>query len=203
VIRPGRALIGVAAAGLLAAACSSTPGTHTSSQTTVGHHHHTTTTTGAVTTTSASTTTTTGIGPCTQVNASPGQSQGAAGTIVGTVTLSAAGTTPCTVNGYPELARFTSGGTPVTVTLVHGLTIAASGGAAQPPSSLTLNATQQAEFTYQYSDVPTGNETSCASSASMSVTSPGATTASPVFGLTMAPCDNGTVRVSAIYAAGT
>jgi hypothetical protein len=136
------------------------------------------------------------------VTATPGQTQGAAGTIVGTITLAEVGSGTCTVNGYPTLTRFTASGASVPTTMVHGLTINVSGPPSQPPSLVTLTSSQQAEFTFQYSDVVTGTETSCATSTTLSVTTPGATSASAPVPLSMTPCNNGTVNVSALYAAG-
>ena len=190
-------------AGVIAAACSSSkPGSHTSTGTTGGSHGTTTTTqTTSVPTTTAAPTTTTGITACAQVTATAGQAQGAAGTIVGTITLTPVGSATCTMEGYPVLTRYTSAGATVPITLVNGLTVNLSGAPTQPPSVVTLRAGQQAEFTFQYSDVVTGSETSCASSTSVSVTPPGASTASAQVPLTMAPCNNGTVNVSPVYAA--
>jgi hypothetical protein len=200
-----RALCATAAfvcAALLLAACSSSPGHHTATGTTAPHKGTTTTSTTSVPPTTAGTTTTTGIAACAQVTATPGQAQGAAGTIVGTVTLAEVGSGTCTMMGYPSLARFDSTGAPVATTVVDGLTVNLSGPPTAPPTLVTLTATQQAEFTFQYSDVTTGTETSCASSTTLSVTPPGATTASTPAPLTMAPCSNGTVEVSPVYAAG-
>ena len=50
------------------------------------------------------------------------------------------------------------------ITVVNGLTVNLSGPPTQPPSVVTLTSGQQAEFTFQYSDVVTGSETQCASS---------------------------------------
>ena len=188
-------------AGLIAAACSSSPGSHTSTGTTGGSHSTTTTQSTSVTSTTAGTTTTTGIAACAQVTATPGQSQGAAGTIVGTITLAPVGSATCTMEGYPALARFSSSGATVPITVVDGLTVNLSGPATQPPSVVTLASGQQAEFTFEYSDVVTGNETSCTSSSTVTVTPPGASTASAQVPLTMAPCNNGTVEVSPVYSA--
>ncbi len=190
-------------AGLLASACSSSSGSHTTTGTTASHKtkHTTTTTATAIPTTASTTTSTTALAACAQVTATPGQTQGAAGTIVGTVTLAEVGSGTCTMNGYPNLARFDSTGAPVATTVVDGLTVNLSGPAAEPPSLVTLTSTQQAEFTFQYSDVPTGSQTTCATSTTLSVTPPGATSASTPAPLTMAPCGNGTIEVSPVYAA--
>ncbi len=200
-MRAGRILRVVAmtaCGGLIAAACSSgTPSTTTTTSTSV---HRTTTTTGVPPTT-ASTTTTTGIAPCTQVSATPGQTQGAAGTIIGTVTLAAVGTGSCTTEGYPSLTRYNSSGAVVPTTVVQGLTTHIAGPPSQPPALVTLSAGQKAEFTFQYSDVVTGSETSCAVSSTLSVTTPGATSPSSPVPLTISACNNGTVDVSPIYTA--
>jgi hypothetical protein len=198
-----RVVAALVCAGLIAAACSSKPAAHTSTTTTGSGSHTTTTTATSVPPTTAGTTTTTGIAACAQVTATPGQAQGAAGTIVGTITLTPVGSATCTMEGYPALARFSSSGVTVPITVVDGLTVNLSGPPTQPPSPLTLSSGQQAEFTFEYSDVVTGSETSCASSTSLTVTPPGASVASAQVPLTMAPCNNGTVEVSPVYAASS
>jgi hypothetical protein len=192
-------------AGLIAAACSSGPGSHTTTGTTAHSHKTTTTTstTSSVTPTTASTTTTAGVTACPLVTATVGQTQGAAGTVVGTITITPVGVATCTMEGYPVLARFGSSGASVPITMVNGLTVNLSGPPTQPPSVVTLTSGQQAEFTFQYNDVVTGNETSCASSSTISVTPPGASAASAPVPLTMAPCNNATVEVSPVYAASS
>jgi hypothetical protein len=135
------------------------------------------------------------------VSASQPTTQGAAGTIVGMITLTEVGTGTCTIDGYPTLTRFNASGTAVQTTMVHGLTINVSGPPSQPPAVVTLTPTQQAEFTFQYSDVVTGTETSCATSTTLSITTPGATSASTPLALPINACNSGTVDVSAIYAA--
>jgi hypothetical protein len=197
------ALMTVFFGGVLAAACSSTPSSHHGTGTTTTTAVHRTTTTAAPSTTAstASTTTTTGLAACAQVSATPGQIQGAAGTIIGTITLSEVGTRTCTIDGYPSLTRFNSSGGTVVTTVVHGLTVNQSGPPAQPPALVTVTPTQQAEFTFEYSDVVTGTETSCAVSSSVSITTPGATTPSAPVTLVISACNNGTVEVSPVYAA--
>jgi hypothetical protein len=200
-MRPGRILCMLATVvcgGLLAAACSSNSPNGLTTTTTTGHHATTTT---AVPPTTASTTTTTGIGACAQVSLTPGQTQGAAGTIIGTVTLAEVGTGTCTIEGYPNLTRYNASGSIVTTTLVHGLTVDLSGPQSQPPALVTLTSTQQAAFTFQYSDVVTGSETSCAVSTTLSVTPPGAASPSTPVPLPISACNNGTVEVSPVYAA--
>ena len=109
-------------AGLVAAACSSSPGSHTTTSTTAHSHKTTTTTstTSSVPPTTASTTTSAGVTACRLVTATPGQTQGAAGTIVGTITMTPVGSATCTMEGYPVLARFSSSGATVPITIVNG-----------------------------------------------------------------------------------
>jgi hypothetical protein len=137
---------------------------------------------------------------CSHITASPGQGQGAAGTITGLVNVTNASTTACTVNGYPTMALFSGSGAPLTVTIVNGLTVTLSSAANAPPSSVSVAPNSSAQFAYQYSDVPVGSETSCPTSESASVTMPGSTTSSPSFQLAIGPCGNGTIKVSPVYA---
>lgn len=199
---PRWVLVFVASCAVVLAACSSSPSKP---------KHVTTTTRGATSTTSAPTTTTSTAAPtttstatstsaCNRITASPGQGQGAAGTITGLVTVTNAGTAACTVNGYPTMALYSGSGAPLTVTMVNGLTVSISSAANAAPSSFSLAPSATAQFAYQYSDVPEGSETSCPASESASVTMPGASTASPSFQLAIGPCGNGTIRVSPVYA---
>jgi hypothetical protein len=128
---------------------------------------------------------------------SPGQ--GAAGTITGYVTVTNTGPSTCTTLGYPTMALFGSTGTAITTTIVDGLSVQVSAQANAAPAAVMIAPAAKAQFAYQYSDVPTGNETGCPTSAAASVTVPGATTASANFPLAIAPCNNGTVRVSPLY----
>jgi hypothetical protein len=199
--RLGRVLVTVLFGGVIAAACSNNPTPGPSSTTTTTVHRTTTTTTALPPSTSTTTSTTAGSTACAQVSATPGQTQGAAGTIIGTVTLSEVGTGTCTIEGYPTLTRFNASGNSVTTTVVQGLTVNLSGPPSQPPALVTLSPTKQAEFTFQFSDVVTGSETSCAVSTTLSVTTPGATKASAPVPLSISACNNGTVEVSPVYAA--
>jgi hypothetical protein len=196
------ALASVACAAVALAACSSSPSKPKNVTTTT---HAATSTTSAPTTTSttaASATTSTAATStaCSHITASPGQGQGAAGTITGLVTITNAGPTACTVNGYPTMALFSGSGAPLTVTIVNGLTVTVSSAANAPPSSVSVAPASSAQFAYQFSDVPVGSQTSCPTSESASVTMPGSTTSSPSFQLAIGPCGNGTIKVSPVYA---
>jgi hypothetical protein len=200
----GVTVLACASLALLAAACSSSPAkVATSSTTTTTSSTPTTpapppTTSSTVASTSTTTTVATG---CPDVSAAAAGFQGATGTITGTIVLSESGTASCTLNGYPTMALFTSSGAAIPVTMVDGLSVDVSTPANSPPSPVKLAAGSNLEFTYQYSDVPTGGETSCATSSTVSVTPPGNTSATRPFSLSMGPCNSGTIRVSPVYAA--
>jgi uncharacterized protein DUF4232 len=199
------ALALLACAPIVLAACSSSPSTPEHTTTTTTHKAApatTTTTTAATTTTASSTTTTTNAvsTACNHITVAPGQSEGAAGTITGVITVTNAGPSTCTVDGYPKVALFSGSGAPLTVTMVDGLSVTLSPPANAAPSSVAVAPSSTAQFAYQYSDVPVGTETSCPSSEQATVTMPGATAPSPTFAFAIAPCNTGTVRVSPVYA---
>lgn len=196
------ALALVAGAAVVLAACSSSPSTPKKVTTTthasasVSAPSSTTTTAAAPTTTS----TAAAAAACTHITGSPGQGQGAAGTITGVVTVTNTGTTPCSANGYPTIALYSGSGAPLPVTMVNGLTVTISSAANAPPSMVTLAPGSTAQFAYQFSDVPVGAETSCPTSESAQVTLPGSATASQTIQLAIAPCNNGAITVSPVYA---
>jgi hypothetical protein len=198
VIRPRWALALLAGAGLFLAACSSSPSPHNSTTTT---HRSSTSSSSTTSTSSASTTSSTAAGStaCSHTSASAGQSQGAAGTITGVITVTNTGTTPCTVDGYPTMGLYSGSGAPLTVTMVNGLTVSVTPQASAPPSSVTIAPSSTAQFAYQISDVPVGAETSCPTSEQATTTMPGATASSGYFPLAIAPCNNGTIKVSPVY----
>jgi hypothetical protein len=199
VTRPRWALALLAGAGLCLAACSSSPSPKQSTTTT--HHHATTSSSSTTSSTSgASTTSPTAVSAaCDHISASAGGSQGAAGTITGLVTVTNTGPTTCTVNGYPTMGLYSGSGAPLTVTMVDGLTVSISPQANAAPSPVALAPSGTAQFAYQISDVPTGNQTSCPTSEQATTTMPKAATSSPYFALAIAPCNNGTIKVSPLY----
>ena len=99
------------------------------------------------------------------------------------------------------MALYSGSGAPLTVTMVNGLTVNISPQANAAPSSVAIAPSATAQFAYQFSDVPVGAETSCPSSEQASTVMPGATGSSANFALAIDPCDNGTIRVSPLYAA--
>lgn len=196
--RPRWALALLAGAGLLLAACSSSPSPKHSTTTTT---HQATTSTSSTTSTTSGTTTspTAASAACNHISAAASGSQGAAGTITGLVTVTNTGPAACTVNGYPTVALYSGSGAPLTVTMVNGLTVSVSPQASAAPSPVSLAPSGTAQFAYQISDVPTGAQTSCPMSEQATTTMPGASASSPYFALAIAPCNNGTIRVSPLY----
>jgi len=200
VTRPSWALALLAGAGLCLAACSSSPSPNQSTRTT--SHHATTSSSSTTSSTSASSTTSStaaAASACGHISASPGQSQGAAGTITGVVTVTNTGATPCTVDGYPTIALYSGSGAPLAVTMVNGLTVSVTPQSSAPPSSVTIAPSSTAQFAYQFSDVPVGAETSCPTSEQATTTLPGAVASSAFFALAIDPCNHGTIRVSPVY----
>jgi Protein of unknown function (DUF4232) len=196
-----RALALVASAGVVLAACSSTA-PHSSTTTTTSHQTTTSppsSTTTSSATSSTTTSTTAAATGCNRMTGAASPGQGAAGTITGFITVTNTDTSSCTTQGYPTVGLHGSAGTPLTVTIVDGLSVNVSPQANAAPSTVTIAPAGTAQFAYQYSDVPTGDETTCPTAATASVTVPGATVASPNFALAIAPCDNGTIRVSPLY----
>jgi Domain of unknown function (DUF4232) len=198
VSRPRWALAVLAGAGLCLAACSSPSPKHATTTTT---HRATSTSSSTTSTTAAPSTSSTAVAgaACNHISAAAGAPQGAAGTGTGVVTVTNTGTTPCTVDGYPTVALYSGSGAPLTVTMVNGLSVNVTPQAGAPPSSVTIAPSSTAQFAYQFSDVPTGAQTSCPVSEQATTTMPGASASSPYFPLAICPCNNGTIRVSPVY----
>jgi hypothetical protein len=210
--RGALAVAAVALAGLVLAACSSSPTSGTGSTTTTTGRSTTTTgrsttTSGGATTTAPSTTTSTtghpGVATClaSQLSIVPQQGSGAAGTIAGTVSMTNTSSTTCTLYGYPGMQLLDAQGGDIPTTVVRGGVNGGPAAASSPPSLVTLAPGQAAAFAMQYEDVPVGNETSCPTSARAEITPPNDTTPA-VVALAISPCDNGTVHVSPVFAAG-
>ena len=71
------------------------------------------------------------------------------------------------------MALFAANGTSLPVTIIDGLSVNISTAANGAPQPVTLSPTTKLEFTYQFSDVPTGSETSCPNASAVSVSLPG------------------------------
>lgn len=196
---------------LVLAACSSPPSASTASRSTT-----TTRGTSTSTSTSPSSSTSTTVAPTTSTtttvvrpaNCQPAELHmaasmisGGAGTIEMLVTMANVSSATCTMEGYPGMQLLNASGSPITTTVVRG------GGpeyptpaANAPPAPVSLAPQQSAAFGFSYSDVPVGNQTSCPTSAQAEVTPPN-DTAYAVIPMQIAPCGNGTLHVSPVYAA--
>jgi Protein of unknown function (DUF4232) len=186
--------------GTMAAACSSTSnGSATGSTTT--RATSSTTTAVSTTTTAVSTSTAAQSQTCqvAQLQITPEQGSGAAGTIEMSVNLTNHGTTACTMFGYPGMQLLDASGNNLPTTVIRGggpqfLAAAAN----QGPTTVTLAPQQTAAFSFSYEDVPVGTETTCPTSAHSLITPPGDVTSATV-PLVIAPCGAGTIHVSPVY----
>jgi hypothetical protein len=191
------AAAGVLVIAVLAAACSSGPSSPT---TTTSTRQPATTTTGGpgATTSRPATTTTTGAGTAacasTQLSGALTGGNGAAGTIETTVVLRNTSASPCQLSGYPALQMVDGSGSAVPTMTVDG---GHYGFTSQAPAPVTLAAGQAGSFNIGYSDVPTGTETSCPTSAALQITPPAAHDRVTV-SASLAPCGGGTLVVSPI-----
>jgi hypothetical protein len=100
----------------------------------------------------------------------PNAGGGAAGHIVGYVEFTNTGGVTCRMYGYPGLGLLDSSGHAIPITVTRG------GGQGQEttatPSSLTLAPNAAAHAEYNYTDVPTGSQTTCPAAAKLQVTPP-------------------------------
>lgn len=148
----------------------------------------------------SSTSTTSGsavAGGCTatRLAASVVGQQGAAGTQEATVVLRNTSTTPCGLSGYPGLQLVSASGAVLPTVVVRGGTYSFT---AMAPAATTLQPGKAVYFNMGYSDVPTGNETTCPTSAAMEITPPNAYGHLNVT-LHIAPCNGGTIAVSPVF----
>ncbi|MFI5035229.1 MAG: DUF4232 domain-containing protein [Acidimicrobiales bacterium] len=174
------------------------------------HSFSTSTTTTTSTTLAAPTTTTTSATSATTCQGSDfhgafNQGQGAAGTIYASVTLTKTAPGSCTIKGWPiltlqdrlgALLRSSTVDLPSASNPIQFLDSRAN----HPPGLVRLTSGSTTTFSLAYSDVPTGNETSCPSAQTVSValTRGGATVAvTPQY--PPAPCDHGLIWVSPFY----
>jgi hypothetical protein len=151
---------------------------------------------------SASSTTTTSPGgpnqcPTPKLTASVYGSSGAAGTIEVTMALTSAAASSCTLGGYPGLQMLNAAGTALPTTVVRKGNYPFT---AMAPTVVTVAPGQAVYFNLGYSDVPSGTETSCPTSATVQVTPPNSYTSTPV-SAQLSPCDNGSLTVSPVFAA--
>ncbi len=183
---------------------------------TVSRHHTTSTTT---TTTTASVSTTTTTTPVTTTTASAngstcqgadfagvfGLSQGAAGTIYTSVTLTKSTPGSCTLKGWPVLGLKSQAGAVLAERTVEVPSSSDTVNFLNPkanhaPTTLTLTQGSTTTFSLAFSDVPTGSATSCPTAAVVSVgTGVGSTSASISLTYPIEPCNGGTLIASPFY----
>ncbi len=106
-----------------------------------------------------------------QLSATAGDGQGAAGTIYLTIVLSNTSGETCTLDGYPGMGLLDASRRPLPTTVVRG------GGMLPPsrPSLVRLPPAAKASYSLTYSDVPTGGAsaaTQCPTASSAYVTPP-------------------------------
>ena len=200
--RAAGVVLGLLSVGSLVAACSS----GSSSTTTTSRRATTTTRPAASTTTTAaggatSTTATAAAATCTtgQLVASLAGGNGAAGTIETTVALRNSSTTTCVLEGYPALQMVDATGADLPTTTVDGGHYSFT---SSVPSVVTIAPGQSGSFAIGYSDVPSGSETSCPTSAALQITPPSAHDHLTV-PASLAPCSQGTLVVSPILTGAT
>lgn len=125
---------------------------------------------------------------------------GAAGTIETTFGFRNTSNSSCTLSGFPGAEMLDSSGKPLaTQTTVRGGNYSFTN---FPAARVTLAPGTTAYFNLGYSDVPTGNETSCPSSAELEVTPPNDYTQLTV-AFQATACNHGTLVVSPVFAAGS
>jgi len=198
------AAAGVLVIAVLAAACSSGP---SSATTTTSTRQPATTITGgprtSTTTGRPAATTTTGAGTAACVSAQLSGAltggNGAAGTIESTVVLRNTSASPCQLSGYPVLQMVDGSGSALPTMTVDGGHYSFT---SQAPAPVTLATGQAGSFNIGYSDVPTGTETSCPTSAALQITPPGGHDHVTV-SASLAPCAGGTLAVSPVLPGAT
>jgi len=133
------------------------------------------------------------------------QGQGAAGTIYASVTLTKTTTGNCTLNGFPLLILQDKVGSVLKSTLTN-----VSGGngpvqftdtkANDAPSAVNLAQKSKVDFSFAYSDVPTGSQRTCANAVVLGIQiekGGSVTSVTPAYGI--AACNNGQLWVSPFY----
>jgi hypothetical protein len=193
---------GTALGAVVLSACSSGPSSSSTTTSTTSAAPTTTRAT-STSTTQRSSTSTTSAGPQTCASsglaASISGSSGAAGTIETTVALKSTSTGACVLSGYPGMQLLDPSGNSLPTNVVRKGNYSFT---AMAPTTVTLATSQTAYFNIGYSDVPTGNETTCPASTSVEITPPNDTT-HLVVSANFAPCAAGTLVVSPVFAAGT
>jgi hypothetical protein len=190
----------LALGGVVLAACSS----NTSSSSTTSPPNSAATTTApspSSTVAPASSTTITRPGGPSQcatssLTASVYGGNGAAGTIETTIALTSSAATSCTLGGYPGLQMLSASGSLLPTNVVRKGTYSFT---AMAPSTVSVVPGHAVYFNMGYSDVPSGSETSCPTSATLRVTPPNSY-GSVAVATHLSPCDKGSIAVSPVFA---
>ncbi|MGA2432375.1 MAG: DUF4232 domain-containing protein [Acidimicrobiales bacterium] len=128
------------------------------------------------------------------------EGEGAAGTIVASVTLTKQTPGSCSVDGYPTLTLQDESGAVFSSTTSTTSPVQFPAAAAnKPPSSVTVTSGGTIHFSLGYSDVPVGTEV-CTSAVTISVQFQKGGSTTPVTpSYPIQPCNAGTIWVSPFY----
>jgi hypothetical protein len=148
---------------------------------------------------SSSTPATTTACPVSALSAKLVGTEGGAGVIEMTVALQNAGTTTCTLQGYPGLLLIGSGGTQLATHVSDGGPLAFESVA---PTLVSLAAGQSAYFNIGVSDVPSSSEPDCPSATSLQVIPPGDANHLLV-PVQVQPCGGGQLNESSVFGSGS
>lgn len=199
-----RVLPGVAALAVALGLAGCSPSNSTAGSSTTTTRANVTTTSASSSTTSGSTTSSTAAGLVTclpnQLTAEAGMSNGAAGTIEMTITMTNTSTVTCTMDGYAGMQLLSASGASLPTNVVRGGGMGFTNPAAgQPAALVTLAPNQSAAFSLSYEDVPVGTATSCPTSAKSEITPPN-DTGFLIIAFQADACGGGTIHVSPVYA---
>jgi hypothetical protein len=134
------------------------------------------------------------------LSGSVGTLGGSAGTIQVSFLVANVGAKACTILGYPTLQLLSSNLTAMTTTTVPGMAAFGPAAANAAPKTQHVAVGGHVEFILQYSDVPSGTETTCPAAASVNVYPPNSATPFNVV-TAIDACDLGTLNVSPFFAA--
>lgn len=207
-------MIGAVVASVALAACSGGPTASSRSTTTTSTTTTTTTSappttlpsssTAPPTTTTASSIPTTSTLPSdycqvSDLHSSVEGTEGAAGTIEVTFSLTNISPNTCVFWGYPGGLMLSSSGTPLPTVVHRGGDLSFLNVAV---ATVTVPAGQSAWFNLGYSDVPVDGETSCPTSASFEITPPN-DTQQMIVPIGIDACGGGSVSVSPVFGPGS
>jgi hypothetical protein len=124
----------------------------------------------------------------------PSGGQGAAGTIFNIYRFTNNLAVSCTFFGYPGAQMLDAHDNPLPTQVIRGGDFLAN---LPGPTTVTVPPGGAAYFTLSWSDVPVGNETTCPAATYLAVTPPDEFDPL-IIPATLAPCNHGTIHISAI-----